>query len=163
MTDKSSENTGRIVSVRGSVVDARFPVRIPLIHNVLRAGPDEQIVIEVLTHLDSQTVRGIALTSTQGLQVGGEVTDTRRGLQVPVGRNALGRVFNVFGDTIDRRDPIENAELRSIHQPSISLEQQSTVTEVFQTGIKAIDVLSPLEQGGKAGLFGGAGDRKSVV
>ncbi len=163
MNDQTSVNTGKIVSVRGSVVDARFTAQPPAIHNVLRAGEEKNIVIEVLTHLDPHTVRGIALTSTQGLQIGGNITDTGAGLQVPVGRKALGRVFNVFGETIDNGDMIEEVERRSIHQPSLSLEQQSTITEVFQTGIKAIDILSPLEQGGKAGLFGGAGVGKTVL
>ncbi len=156
-------NQGTVVSVRGSVVDARFPRRLPPLYGVLRAGDDEQIVIEVLTHLDAENVRGIALTSTQGLAQGSLVTDMGMPLSVPVGSSLLGRVFNVFGDTIDKKEALSGGEWRSIHQEPASLERQSTTSDIFKTGIKAIDVLSPLELGGKAGLFGGAGVGKTVL
>lgn len=156
-------NQGTVVSVRGSVVDARFPRRLPALYGVLRAGDDEQIVIEVLTHLDAENVRGIALTSTQGLAQGSPVTDMGMPLSVPVGSSLLGRVFNVFGDTIDKKEALSGGEWRSIHQEPASLERQSTTSDIFKTGIKAIDVLSPLELGGKAGLFGGAGVGKTVL
>ncbi len=157
------KNLGSIISIRGSVVDARFSDKMPSLYNVLRAGEDENIIIEVITHLDEQIVRGIALTSTQGLSIGGKIIDTDKPLSVPVGKKLLGRMFNVFGETIDHKDPIKEAEWQSIHQEPVPLDQQSTKAEIFQTGIKAIDVLSPLELGGKAGLFGGAGVGKTVL
>jgi F-type H+-transporting ATPase subunit beta len=156
-------NRGTVTAVRSSVVDVVFPRRLPEIKHVLRAGEDRQIVIEVTTHLDAESVRGIALTSTQGLAEGSTVIDTGRPLMVPVGKRVLGRVFNVFGDTIDRKKPLTGGEWRSIHLPPVELERRSTTSNVFTTGIKAIDILSPLELGGKAGLFGGAGVGKTVL
>lgn len=156
-------NRGAVVSVRGSVIDACFPRKLPAIHNVLRTGDDETIAIEVLTHLDSETVRGIALTSSRGLSRGSIVTDMDKQLDVPVGKHLLGRMFNVFGESIDGGEKIEGAERRPIHQPSIQLTGQATSSEIFATGIKSIDVLAPLEKGGKAGLFGGAGVGKTVL
>jgi F-type H+/Na+-transporting ATPase subunit beta len=159
----SPENYGTVLSVRGSVVDARFRRKLPAIHHELRSGDEEKIVIEVLTHLDGETVRGIALNATRGLARGAAVRDTGHSLMVPVGRQLLGRVFNVFGETIDKKEPLEGAEHRSIHQPPVALNDRTTSSEIFTTGIKAIDVLSPLEKGGKAGLFGGAGVGKTVL
>ncbi len=156
-------NRGTLISIRGSVVDAQFSGRLPSIYHVLRAGDDGGIVIEVTTHLDSKTIRGIALTSTQGLAHGSTVIDTGHPLSVPVGKRLLGRMFNVFGETIDRKDAVKGGQWRVIHQEPIPLDQQSTTSEIFITGIKAIDVLSPLERGGKAGLFGGAGVGKTVL
>ena len=155
-------NTGTVVSIRGSVVDARFSSHLPAIYHVLLAGDGKDIVIEVNTHLSENLVRGIALTPTQGLARGSEVIDTGNPLQVPVGKNLLGRVINVFGAPIDIKGEIQG-ELRSIHQGTVPLTDQSTVSEIFETGIKAIDVLAPLERGGKAGLFGGAGVGKTVL
>jgi F-type H+-transporting ATPase subunit beta len=160
---ESKPNYGTVISVRSSVVDVYFPKRLPGLYDVLRGGEEEDIVIEVLSHLDSKTVRGIALTSTQGLAEGSSVLDTGDPLKVPVGERLLSRVFNVFGETIDNKDPITGGEWQSIHQEPVPLEQQSTKSEIFVTGIKAIDVLSPLELGGKAGLFGGAGVGKTVL
>ncbi len=154
---------GTVTSVRGSVVDASFPGKLPPLHNLLRTGDDGRIVIEVITHLNSEMVRGIALVPTQGLAYGSSIIDTGNALRVPVGKRLLGRVFNVFGETIDKMDPVSGGEWRSIHRDSIPLSQQSTVSEIFETGIKAVDVLAPLERGGKAGLFGGAGVGKTVL
>jgi len=155
-------NTGTVVSIRGSVVDAQFPSHIPDIYHVLLAGDNKDIVIEVNTHLSENLVRGIALTPTQGLARGSVVLDTGNPLQVPVGKNLLGRVINVFGKPIDTKGDLQG-ELRSIHQKTVPLTEQSTVSEIFETGIKAIDVLAPLERGGKAGLFGGSGVGKTVL
>ena len=156
-------NEGRVVSVRGSVVDACFSGRLPEVNNVLRAGDEGRILIEVSMQLDAATVRGVALTPTQGLSRGSVVIDEGRPFRVPVGHGLLGRVFNVFGETIDKKGAVADAEWRSIHREPVPLTQQSTVSEIFETGIKAIDVLSPLERGGKAGLFGGAGVGKTVL
>jgi len=156
-------NLGTVVSVRGSVIDARFPRRLPALYNLLRTGDDGRIVIEVVTHLDAEVVQGIALTPTQGLAFGSTIIDTGHPIKVPVGKRLLGRVFNVFGETIDKKEEIVGGEWRSIHREPVPLSQQSTVSEIFETGIKAIDVLAPLERGGKAGLLGGAGVGKTVL
>ena len=154
---------GAVVAVRGSVVDAAFPRPPPEVYNQLRAGPDGAVRIEVLSHLNDRTVRGIALTATQGLARGDAVVDTGEPIKVPVGRGLLGRMFNVFGEPIDDLGEVEAAEYRSIHRSPVPLVRQSAKREVFETGIKAIDVLGPLERGGKAGLFGGAGVGKTVL
>ncbi len=161
-TDGTS-NQGQAVSVRGSVVDIHFPEQLPEIYSQLTAGPEDEIIIEVVTHLDAATVRGIALTPTQGLARGAPVTDTGHPLRVPIGEGLLGRMFNVFGDTIDRKEVVQTKTRRSIHQSPVPLSERVTQSEVLETGIKAIDVLAPLERGGKAGLFGGAGVGKTVL
>ncbi|MDD2637695.1 MAG: F0F1 ATP synthase subunit beta [Methanothrix sp.] len=159
----AASNQGMVVSVRGSVVDVRFTESLPEINSVLLAGDDDRILIEVMVHLDSETARGIALTPTSGLARGSLVTDTGQPLTAPVGEKLLGRVFNVFGSPIDGDGEVEAKELRSIHQSPPPISQRTTTSEIFETGIKAIDVLSPLERGGKAGLFGGAGVGKTVL
>jgi F-type H+-transporting ATPase subunit beta len=136
---------------------------VPPVYTALRTGPDERIVIEAVAHLDEERIRGIAITPTQGLARGDVVIDTRRPLQVPIGEATLGRVFNVMGEPIDKQDPPENVQYRSIHQMPAPLSERTTRSEIFETGIKAIDVLAPLERGGKAGLFGGAGVGKTVL
>lgn len=166
MTDQKEYNksiNGTVISIRGSVIDARFKQKLPALYSELRAGDDEDIVIEVLTHLNSETVRGIALTPARGLSRGSIIKNTGHPLEVPVGNQLLGRMLNVFGETIDSGERIEETERRSIHQPSIHLTVRATSSEIFTTGIKAIDVLAPLEKGGKAGLFGGAGVGKTVL
>jgi len=155
---------GTITSVRGSVIDVEFPPESqPALHNQLVTKGEDQIIVEVFTHLTLGKVRGIALTPTQGLSRGSPIYDTCQTLQVPVGDRVLGRVFNVFGETIDGRDNIPDGEMRSFLQSPVTLNQQATSEEILETGIKAIDVLAPLERGGKAGLFGGAGVGKTVL
>jgi F-type H+-transporting ATPase subunit beta len=156
-------NFGVVVAVRGSVVDVQFDGHLPSIQTVLRAGEQKQIVIEVLAQTGVHRIRGIALTATQGLARGTVVEDTGLPLQVPVGKAALSRMFNVFGETIDRGAPLTDMPLRSVHRAPPSLAHRSTKSEIFETGIKVIDVLVPLERGGKAGLFGGAGVGKTVL
>ncbi len=160
-SDKSTY--GVVSSVVGGVVEAHFPDQLPAINNLLVAGKDDSILVEVALHLDAHRVRGNALTPTQGLALGSTIRDQGRTLEAPVGPNILGRVFNVFGDTIDRKDRVKAEERRSIHQQSPGLSDRTTNSEMFTTGIKAIDILSPLERGGKAGLFGGAGVGKTVL
>lgn len=161
VTDKT--NVGTVVSVRGSIIDVQFPKPLPEIYNQLKAGENGIIIIEVITHVNAEIVRGIALTPTSGLARGSMVINTGHSLEVPVGKRLLGRMFNVFGDTIDGKEKINGGEWRSIHQVSIPLAEQSTKSEILETGVKIIDVLAPLERGGKAGLFGGAGVGKTVL
>ena len=158
-----SGNSGIVTAVRGSVVDVSFAEHIPSILTVLLAGDQSKIVIEVASHLDASTVRGIALTPTQGLSRGSRVIDTQQPLKVPVGNRVLGRMFDVLGRGIDWKEPMEGGEWRSIHPPPVPLLRRSSTSEVFISGIKAIDVLAPLERGGKSGLFGGAGVGKTVL
>ena len=162
-TTTTSSNLGVVASVRGSVVDVRFDGTLPPINSVLRAGTEKQIVIEVLAQRDARHVRGIALTPTQGLARGMAVTDTGGPLKAPVGKAILSRMFDVFGNAIDRQPAPADVQWRSVHRDPPPLARRSTKSEVFETGIKVIDVLVPLERGGKAGLFGGAGVGKTVL
>ena len=159
----NSSNGGTVVSVRGGVVDVRFDKCLPPIYTVLRAGAHSQIVVEVMAQLDASRVRGIALTPTQGLARGMPVEDTGGPLLVPVGKNIISRMFDVFGNAIDRQPQPSDVKLRSVHRQPPALSERSTKSEIFETGIKVIDVLVPLERGGKAGLFGGAGVGKTVL
>jgi F-type H+-transporting ATPase subunit beta len=154
---------GKVVAIRSSVIDISFAGKLPQLYSQLRAGENGEIIIEVASHLNSHTIRGIALTPLTGLARGTTVINTTQPLQVPVGKRTLGRVFNVFGQTIDGQEQITGGEWRSIHQPSLALQQRSTSAEILETGIKVIDVLAPLERGGKAGLFGGAGVGKTIL
>ncbi|MCE8426220.1 MAG: F0F1 ATP synthase subunit beta [Candidatus Methanoperedens sp.] len=157
------QNIGYVSSIRGSVVDVRFPKQLPNIYNQLKAGQDGRVIFEVMIHVDTEIVRCIALTPTQGLARGSMVIDTGKPLMVPVGEQILGRVFNVFGNPIDHKGNVNAVEWRSIHQPPVALSRQITTSQIYETGIKAIDVLAPLEKGGKAGLLGGAGVGKTVL
>ncbi len=154
---------GTVTAVRGSVVDARFGAHLPQITSILRTGRTGEVVIEVMTQMDACHVRGIALTPTQGLSRGMAVTDTGLPLRAPVGKNIISRMFDVFGSAIDRLPEPAGVEWRTIHRVPPPLAERSTKSEMFETGIKAIDVLVPLERGGKAGLFGGAGVGKTVL
>ncbi len=152
-----------VVSVRGSVVDIRFEERLPPIYSVLHAGDKGQIVIEVLAQRDERHVRGIALTPTQGLARGTAVQDTGGPLKAPVGKGTLSRMFDVFGHAIDGQPAPSDVQWRTVHRAPPALDRRSTKSEIFETGIKVIDVLVPLERGGKGGLFGGAGVGKTVL
>jgi len=180
-------NFGKVISVRGSIVDVLFERHLPAVYTLLRAytlcqgsgrrclrhlpavhtlpraGKESQIAIEVLTQLDAHHVRGIALTPTEGLARGMAVEDTGGPLKAPVGRGILSRMFDVFGNTIDGKEPPSDIQWRSIHQAPPPLVRRSTISEIFETGIKVIDVLVPLERGSKTGLFGGAGVGKTVL
>ncbi len=161
--ETSLTNAGSVVSITGSVVDIRFDRCLPPIHTILYAGHDRRVIIEVLTQLDDSRVRGIAMTPTQGLARGMSVENSGGPLKAPVGKNILSRMFDVFGRPIDRLPMPSDIEWRSVHQTPPPLARLSTKSELFETGIKIIDVLAPLERGGKAGLFGGAGVGKTVL
>ena len=161
--ETSTANLGAVASVRGSVVDVRFDGPLPPIYSVLRSGAKNEIIIEVLAQRDARHVRGIALTPTHGLARGMVVTDTGGPLKAPVGKTILSRMFDVFGNAIDRQPAPADVQWRSVHRAPPPLERRSTKSEIFETGIKVIDVLVPLERGGKAGLFGGAGVGKTVL
>ena len=158
----SSTNLGMVTLIRGSVVDVHFRTQLPAIHSMLYAQ-ERKIIIEVLAQLDAHCVRGISLTPTQGLARGVVVEDSGGPLMAPVGRGTLSRMFDVFGNAIDRLEKPTDVEWRSVHRTPPPLARRSTKSEIFATGIKAIDVLVPLERGGKAGLFGGAGVGKTVL
>ena len=161
---------GKIVSVIGPVVDVEFDGgHLPAIYNALRitGGSEESkidVIAEVEQHLGESRVRAVAMTATDGMQRGMQAVDTGAPISVPVGPNTLGRVLNVLGDPVDFPDrPVETEERWPIHRPAPSLEEQSTELEMFETGIKVIDLLEPYLRGGKIGLFGGAGVGKTVI
>ncbi len=158
-TDQSGRGT--VVAVRGSIVDVRFDADLPRLYSQLRAA--DGVFLEVVEHLDAETVRCIAFNPTQGLARGVSVAHAGHPFLVPVGKQLLGRVFDVFGEAIDRLGKVEAEEWREMHRPAVPLSEQATGSEILVTGIKAIDVLAPLERGGKAGLFGGAGVGKMVL
>src|SRR5581483_9893666 len=149
----AQKNLGTVLSIRGSVVDVYFEHALPSINNLLRAGKEGRVLIEAWMQLDPHRVRGIAMTPPQGLTRGAPVIDTGKPLEVPVGKGIRARMFNVFGNTIDRGPPLQDVQPRSIHRAPPALNERVTQTQIFETGIKAIDVLMPLERGGKAGLF----------
>ncbi len=166
-------NVGKVTQVIGSTLDAQFAEdQLPAIYNAVRIELErtvqdetfsETLWCEVAQHLGGGRVRAIALGSTDGVQRGAEVVDTGSPVRVPVGEETLGRVFNLVGDTIDDLGPIEVKERRPIHHEPPELNELSAKTELFETGIKVMDLLCPLVRGGKAGLFGGAGVGKTVI
>lgn len=157
------QNIGRVISIRGSVVDVEFPHNLPAIRSKLTTGKDNSIIIEVYLHIGMDCVRGIALNSTIGLERGAQVISRQEEFEVPVGEETLGRVFNVFGETIDGHGQVVRRKTMPIFREPVPIAQRLTNPEIFETGIKAIDILAPLERGGKAGLFGGAGVGKTVL
>jgi F-type H+-transporting ATPase subunit beta len=169
VTAKPSQNLGRITQVIGSTFDAEFPEdRLPAIYNAVKVVAEHKSVkldltAEVQQHLGGGRVRCVALGSTDGLVRGTECLDTGGPVTVPVGKGTLGRVFNLIGETIDGRGPIEADDRWPIHRDAPEVTDLSTKTEVFETGIKVIDLLTPFVRGGKAGLFGGAGLGKTVI
>ena len=159
----ASPNSGTVIAIRGSVVDILFAEQLPPIRSLLTTGHQQQILIEVFSQLDEHRVRCIALTPTQGLARGMLVEDSGGPLLAPVGKTILSRMFDVFGNAIDRKAPPIGTQWRSVHNEPPPIAQLATKSQVFETGIKVIDVLMPLERGGKAGLFGGAGVGKTVL
>ena len=162
MDKNMNKNQGRIKAIRGSVLEITFKENLPSMNNKLITGEKEDIILEVASYLDDQTLIAIALTFTGGLARGDIVLDTGGPIMVPVGTKILGKMFDVFGNTLNGED-LGEVERRSIHQKPLSFSDRSTTNEIFATGIKAIDVLTPLARGEKAGLFGGAGVGKTVL
>jgi F-type H+-transporting ATPase subunit beta len=179
-TTTEKQNTGRIEEIQGVVIEAVFPDKLPEINSAIlvrrpeamkaeedmdiAAQQDEYVVCEVQQHLGDDRVRAVAMDTTDGLSRGTEVIDTGGPITVPVGRITLGRIFNLLGEPIDLGDPIpEDTERWPIHRAAPSVEALTPTTEMFETGIKVIDLLAPYAKGGKVGLFGGAGVGKTVI
>jgi len=176
MAQSNGKNVGRIEEIRGVVIDAVFHDRLPEInHAIVVERPPVQkelsseqgsnlLYCEVQQHLGDDRVRAVAMDTTDGLARGMEVIDTGAPISVPVGRKTLGRIFNLLGEPIDSGEPLgEGIERRSIHQPAPSVQELKAQPEMFETGIKVIDLLAPYAKGGKVGLFGGAGVGKTVI
>ncbi len=168
-----SENSGKVTQVIGSILDAQFADdNLPEIYNALKVDVQRTVLgetttetlwCEVAQHLGGGRVRAVALDTTDGLRRGAEILDTGGPIEVPVGEETLGRVFNLVGDPIDDRGPVKTTGKRSIHREPPDFDELSSKTEMFETGIKVMDLLCPLVRGGKAGLFGGAGVGKTVI
>ena len=166
MATAAKTATGRVVQITGPVVDIEFPAgQLPGIYNAVEVirGDGVKIVCEVQQHLGNNWVRSVAMTTTDGLARGVEARDTGDPITVPVGAVTLGRVFNVLGEPIDEKGPVEVTERLPIHRPAPAFDQQTTETEIFETGIKVIDLVCPFAKGGKTGVFGGAGVGKTVI
>ena len=165
----SAENIGLITQVIGSTFDVEFPEdKLPAIYNAVKINSNERgveinLTGEIQQHLGGGRVRCVALGTTDGLQRGMKCVDTGAPVSVPVGKETLGRVFNLLGEPVDKRGPVKAKEYRPIHRDAPALANISTKTEIFETGIKVIDLLTPFVRGGKAGLFGGAGLGKTVI
>jgi F-type H+-transporting ATPase subunit beta len=163
------KNIGRITQIIGPVLDIEFePGKLPAIYNAIKieievGGQKNTLITEVQAHQGNNVVRTVAMSSTDGLVRGMEAEDTGSPISIPVGRPTLGRIMNVTGDPVDEAGPIESDVRYPIHREAPSLEDQSTETEVLETGVKVIDLLEPYSKGGKIGLFGGAGVGKTVV
>jgi len=156
-------NKGNITQIIGPVVDVQFEGELPVIYSALEVDNNgKKLILEVEQHIGSKEVRTIAMDITDGLMRGQEVLDTGRAISVPVGEAVLGRMFNVVGEPIDNK-PAPEAEISPIHRDAPKFEDQSTETEILETGIKVIDLIAPFLKGGKVGLFGGAGVGKTVI
>ncbi|CAB4862055.1 MAG: F0F1 ATP synthase subunit beta [Actinobacteria bacterium] len=165
MSAVEQKNTGRIEEIQGVVIEAVFPDSLPAINSAItieREG-DEPLVCEVQQHLGDDRVRAVAMDATDGLARGVEVVDTGGPITVPVGRGTLGRIFNLLGEPIDLGEPVVTEERWPIHRSAPDVENLTPTTEMFETGIKVIDLLAPYAKGGKIGLFGGAGVGKTVL
>ena len=160
----ANKPTGRIAQVIGAVVDVQFDGHLPEILNALETeNLGSRLVLEVAQHLGENTVRCIAMDSSEGLVRGQPVTDTGAPIAVPVGAATLGRIMNVIGDPVDEAGPVVGETSRAIHQPAPTYSEQSTEAQILETGIKVVDLLAPYARGGKIGLFGGAGVGKTVL
>jgi len=165
----ANKNIGKVVSIIGPVIDVEFEGTLPAIYNALHvksseSGVDIDLIAEVAQHLGENRVRAVAMKPSDGMQRGMPAVDLGQPISVPVGPETLGRVLNVLGEPVDFPDkPVETAERWPIHRPAPKLEDQSTELQMFETGIKVIDLLEPYLRGGKIGLFGGAGVGKTVI
>ena len=158
--------TGRVIQITGPVVDIEFPAgQLPRIYNAVEiVRPDhDPLVCEVQQHLGNNWVRAVAMTTTDGLARGTEVRDTGGPISVPVGEVTLGRIFDVLGNAIDGKGPVDRTNVLPIHRGAPAFDEQTTDVEVFETGIKVIDLICPFKKGGKIGIFGGAGVGKTVI
>ena len=180
-TQEQSQNVGTIEEIQGVVIEAVFSEKLPEINNAitvrrpaktlqeseaarsLNAAGEEILVCEVQQHLGDDRVRAVAMDTTDGLSRGMEVVDTGDSIRVPVGKATLGRIFNLLGEPIDLGDPVETEERWPIHRDAPTVENLTPTTEMFETGIKVVDLLAPYAKGGKVGLFGGAGVGKTVL
>lgn len=165
-----SDNIGKVVQVIGPVVDIAFPPeQLPEIYNAIRIEGENgdtkiAITVEVMQHLGDNTLRCVAMSSTDGLRRGMQAVDTGAPIRIPVGKGTLGRIFNVLGETVDHDDAkVEAEDYWPIHRPAPSFEEQETSTQILETGIKVVDLIAPYSRGGKIGLFGGAGVGKTVL
>jgi F-type H+-transporting ATPase subunit beta len=165
VAEAPAASVGRVIAITGPVVDIEFPAgQLPAILNaVVLRSPSGDVTCEVQQHLGNNWVRTVAMTATDGLARGIDAVDTGAPISVPVGPNTLGRVFNVLGDPIDGQGPVESETRYPIHRDAPAFEDQTTQTEVFETGIKVIDLIAPFAKGGKVGIFGGAGVGKTVI
>ena len=164
-TTETKQNTGRIEEIQGVVIEAVFPDELPEINYAITVdrGDEGILVCEVQQHLGDDRVRAVAMDTTDGLARGAEVIDTGGPITVPVGEVTLGRIFNLLGEVIDEGDPIEVTERWPIHRDAPEVTDLTPTTEMFETGIKVVDLLAPYAKGGKVGLFGGAGVGKTVI
>ena len=165
-TDTATQtNMGVITQIIGPVVDVHFKDSVPALQNALHVQLEDgqSLTLEVAQHIGLDRVRAIAMEDTQGLKRGMSAEDTGAAISVPVGEQTLGRLFNVLGATLDEKESLAKTQLRGIHQEAPKFTDQSTTTEVFETGIKSVDLLAPFIKGGKVGLFGGAGVGKTVL
>lgn len=161
----TNQNKGAVSQIIGVVVDVNFPGKLPEIYSALetKVSNGNKLILEVQQHLGGNTVRAVAMSTTDGLERGAEVVDTGAPISVPVGPETLGRMYNVIGETIDNKGAASAKKKYPIHRPAPSFKDQSTKSEVLETGIKVIDLFCPFLKGGKVGLFGGAGVGKTVV
>jgi F-type H+-transporting ATPase subunit beta len=163
----AEEAKGKVIQITGPVVDARFPPgELPNIYNAVEVIDQHRprpLVVEVAQHLGNEIVRCVAMDSTEGLRRGLPARDTGGPISVPVGRETLGRLFNVLGEPIDHKPSLESARRAPIHRPAPPFVEQSVATEVLETGFKVVDLMAPYARGGKVGLFGGAGVGKTVL
>ncbi len=158
--------TGTVTQILGPVVDVEFPSdQLPEIYNAVEidGGDGHRLVLETQSHLGNDAVRTVAMSSTEGLRRGTKAVDTGKPIAVPVGPETLGRIFNVIGEPVDEKGPVKTDKTSPIHRPAPSFEEQATSIEMFETGIKVIDLIAPFTKGGKTGVFGGAGVGKTVI
>jgi F-type H+-transporting ATPase subunit beta len=166
MTSTIEATMGKVIQITGPVIDVAFPAgQLPAIYNAIEVRrPDGGVLVcEVQQHLGNNWVRSVAMTTTDGLPRGAEVRDTGAPITVPVGEVTLGRVFDVLGEPIDGRGPVESSVRLPIHRAAPAFDQQTTADVVFETGLKVIDLVCPFKKGGKIGIFGGAGVGKTVI